>query len=149
MIGAGTGIAPYRGFLAERAAHAAAGTILGPALLLFGCRHPQADLLYGDELTELATAAQTQLACAFSRVPGLSRVYVQDRLRQLGDTVWPLLNDNALVYVCGSTHMSEGVRDALRDLHRERTGSDQAAADHWIAALNADGRYLVDVWASG
>ena len=148
MIGAGTGIAPYRGFLAERAAHAAAGTALGSSLLLFGCRHPQSDLLYGDELTELAAAAQTQLACAFSRVPGLPRVYVQDRLRQLGDTVWPLLNDNAVVYVCGSTHVAEGVRDALRDLHRERTGSGEVAAARWLAALNADGRYLVDVWAS-
>jgi cytochrome P450 / NADPH-cytochrome P450 reductase len=148
MIGAGTGIAPYRGFLAERAANAAAGAPLGPALLLFGCRHPQSDLLYGEELTELATAAQTQLACAFSRVPGLPRVYVQDRLRRLGDTVWSLLERNAVVYVCGSTHMADGVRDAVRDLHRERTGSDEATADQWLAALSADGRYLVDVWAS-
>ena len=73
---------------------------------------------------------------------------MQDRLRQLGDTVWPLLNDNAVVYVCGSTHVAEGVRGALRDLHRERSGSGEVAAARWLAALNADGRYLVDVWAS-
>jgi cytochrome P450/NADPH-cytochrome P450 reductase len=119
MIAAGTGIAPFRGFLAERAALRAAGTELGPAVLVFGCRHPQTDMLYGDELPELAEAANAQLACAFSRVPGLPRIYVQDRIRQLANTVWPLLQDGAAIYVCGSTHMAAGrARRACRPARR-------------------------------
>ena len=149
MIAAGTGIAPYRGFLAERAARAATGEQPGPGLLVFGCRHPQADLLYGDELAALANAAGIQLACAYSRVPDLPRVYVQDRLRELGEHVWPLLEDNAVIYVCGSTAMAGGVREALNDLHREHTGSDAGQAESWLAELGAQHRYLVDVWASG
>jgi cytochrome P450 / NADPH-cytochrome P450 reductase len=149
MIGSGTGIAPYRGFLAERAAQRSAGAELGDGVLLFGCRHPQTDLLYGNELAALADAARVQLACAFSRVPGLPRVYVQDRLRQLADTIWPLLDNGAPIYVCGSTHMADGVRTALADLHRDRTGGDQTAAENWLRQLAADDRYLVDVWASG
>ncbi len=148
MIAAGTGIAPFRGFLAERAALRAAGTELGPAVLVFGCRHPQTDMLYGDELPELAEAANAQLACAFSRVPGLPRIYVQDRIRQLANTVWPLLQDGAAIYVCGSTHMAAGVRAALVGLHGEQAGADAAASEAWLAALAADKRYLVDVWAS-
>src|SRR6266536_1350982 len=148
MIAAGTGIAPFRGFLAERAALRAAGTELGPAVLVFGCRHPQTDMLYGDELPELAEAANAQLACAFSRVPGLPRIYVQDRIRQLANTVWPLLQDGAAIYVCGSTHMAAGVRATLAGLHAEQAGADAAASEAWLAELAADKRYLVDVWAS-
>jgi cytochrome P450/NADPH-cytochrome P450 reductase len=149
MVASGTGIAPFRGFLAERAALRASGTELGPGVLIFGCRHPQTDLLYGDELAELAEAAQVSLVCAFSRVPGLPRVYVQDRLRRLGDTIWPLLESRGSVYVCGSTHMSAGVRAALIDLFRDRTSGDAAAGEAWLGLLAADRRYLVDVWASG
>lgn len=148
MIAAGTGIAPFRGFLAERAALRAAGAELGPAMLVFGCRHPQTDLLYGDELAELAEAANTQLACAFSRVPGLPKVYVQDRIRQMGDTVWPLL-DGGSVLVCGSTQMAAGVREELAALHHERTGGDPAASEAWLDELATENRYLVDVWATG
>jgi len=149
MVASGTGIAPFRGFLAERAAARATGTPVGEGLLLFGCRHPQVDLLYGDELTELAEAAGVQLACAYSRVPGLPKVYVQDRLRQLGDRVWSLLEDGASVLICGAAQMGDGVRAALVDLHRERTGGDAAAALAWLDDLVARNRYLVDVWASG
>nr|WP_277351820.1 cytochrome P450 [Antrihabitans stalactiti] len=148
MIAAGTGIAPFRGFLHERASQAAAGDQLGSALLLFGARHPQSDLLYADELTALAESANTQLAYAFSRVPGLPKIYVQDRLRQLGDALWTLIEADAVIYICGSTSMADGVRTALGDLHRERSGGDAAAADRWLAELSAGGRYLVDVWAS-
>ncbi len=149
MIASGTGLAPFRGFLAERAALRHAGTRVGPGVLLYGCRHPQTDLLYGAELTELAEAAQVRLACAFSRVPGLPRVYVQDRLRQLADTVWPLLVEDGALYVCGSTHMSAGVRAALIELHRDRAGGEDTDAEAWLGTLAAEKRYLVDVWASG
>lgn len=148
MIGAGTGIAPFRGFLQERAAMAGRGITLGPALLVFGCRHPQHDQLYADELRGYDRAGIVRLAGAYSRLPDEPRMYVQDRLAQLGDEVDSLLAGGAVVYVCGASTMSEGVRDALIDIHRTRAGITADEAEVWLKGLEADGRYLVDVWAS-
>jgi len=76
-------------------------------------------------------------------------VYVQDRLREMADTVWELLQDRATVFVCGSTRMADGVRGVLADLYQERTGSTAEAAEDWLRGLSEQHRYLVDVWASG
>src|SRR6185503_12120090 len=149
MIGSGTGMAPFRGFLQERMALKQTGARLGPALLVFGCRHPQSDQLYGDELAQLADAADVQLACAYSRVPGLPRVYVQDRLRQLGDQVMCLIDDGGVGYACGATAMADGVRDALIEMRTELRGEDPETAATWAQQLVTDGRWLVDVWATG
>jgi cytochrome P450/NADPH-cytochrome P450 reductase len=76
MIGPGTGLAPFRGFLQERAAREAKGATLGPAMLFFGCRHPDQDFLYADELKSLAADGITELFTAFSRADG-PKTYVQ------------------------------------------------------------------------
>jgi cytochrome P450/NADPH-cytochrome P450 reductase len=148
MLGAGTGIAPFRGFLQERAALRAGGSSLGRSLLLFGCRHPQHDDVYADELRALARASDTRLALAYSRLRDEPRMYVQDRLLQLADDVWELLDAGAVVYVCGATAMAEGVRSALRRLHERKAAQGPERAEAWLADLSRSGRYLVDVWAS-
>ena len=69
MIGAGTGLAPFRGFLQERAAQKARGESLAPSLLFFGCRNPEHDYLYADEMLEFEKTADVRVYPAFSRQP--------------------------------------------------------------------------------
>ena len=149
MIASGTGLAPFRGFLQDRAADREAGTELAPGLLFFGCRHPQSDELYLGEMEELAAAADVQLAHAYSRVPGLPRVYVQDRVRQLGEQVMGMLDKGGVVYVCGGASMAEGVRTTLVELRQQLRCACPEDAQEWMRRLAADRRWLVDVWASG
>ncbi|MEU0314132.1 cytochrome P450 [Nocardioides sp. NPDC006273] len=149
MIAAGTGLAPFRGFLQDRAEARRAGTDFAPSLLLFGCRHPQADELYQGELGQLAEAAGVQLACAYSRVPDLPRVYVQDRLRDMGGYVLDLLEQGAAIYVCGAAVVADGVRSTLVDLRSEMRKETAEDAEAWMKELTESRRWLVDVWASG
>jgi cytochrome P450 / NADPH-cytochrome P450 reductase len=149
MIGPGTGLAPFRGFLQERASDKAAGRAVGPSMLFFGCRHPAQDFLYADELERLAADGVTELHVAFSRRPGQRKTYVQDLLLEAGDAVWALIERGARVYVCGdASRMAPDVRRALCAIHGAKTGGGEAAASAWIDALADQQRYLVDVWAA-
>ncbi|MEU6724911.1 cytochrome P450 [Nonomuraea wenchangensis] len=141
LVGPGTGFAPLRGFLEERALSAAPGR----ALVFAGCRHPEHDLLYRDELAAWAGRPEVSVHTAYSAVAGHPYRYVQDALAAHGEEVWELLERGAHVYVCGDgLRMAPAVRQALLDLHRERTGEDGA---DWLAGLEADGRYQQDVFA--
>ena len=147
MIGPGTGLAPFRGFVRERAALKAQGRPLGPAMLFFGCRHPDQDFIYGGELKEHADAGVVDLHVAFSRLEGKKR-YVQDLLREQSESLWPLIGQGAMVYVCGDGgRMEPDVKRALIAIYRDQTGAGAAAGDSWMAGLVADGRYVLDVWA--
>jgi cytochrome P450/NADPH-cytochrome P450 reductase len=148
MIGPGTGLAPFRGFLQERDALRRGGTALGRALLFFGCRHPERDYLYRDELERYAAEGIVELHVAFSRL-GEQKTYVQHRIAEQADTVWELLEHDAVVYVCGDgSRMEPDVRAALAELYRQKTGADDAAASAWLDVLMAAKRYNLDVWGS-
>jgi cytochrome P450/NADPH-cytochrome P450 reductase len=147
MIGPGTGLAPFRGFLQERAARKAKGATLGPAMLFFGCRHPEQDFLYADELKALAASGITELFTAFSRADG-PKTYVQHSLAAQKDKVWPLIAQGAIIYVCGDGgRMEPDVKAALVAIHRDKTGADAAAAARWIEEMGTTNRYVLDVWA--
>jgi cytochrome P450/NADPH-cytochrome P450 reductase len=150
MIGPGTGIAPFRGFLQDRAAEQAKGKQLGKALLFFGCRHPDQDFLYKDELEAYAAQGVVTLYVAFSRLESCPKTYVQDEIRQHAEEVWELLQHDAMIYVCGDGgKMEPAVRQALIDIYQQHAGVSPQAAEQWLASLRENQRYLADVWASG
>jgi cytochrome P450/NADPH-cytochrome P450 reductase len=147
MIGPGTGLAPFRGFLRERAALKAQGKAIGDAILFFGCRHKEQDYIYAEELESYAKAGLTQLYVACSRM-GAKKIYVQDLIREHWREVWKLLDAGAKVYVCGDgSKMEPDVRRALGEMYRMQTRTDQAGAERWLADLTAQHRYVLDVWA--
>ena len=147
MIGPGTGLAPFRGFLQERAAMKAKGQSLGPSMLFFGCRHPEQDFLYAGELKGFADQGLTELHVAFSRAD-TPKSYVQDLIAAQKDKVWKLIEAGAIIYVCGDGgKMEPDVKRVLTTIYRERTGADEAAALQWIDAMGTQNRYVLDVWA--
>ena len=149
MIGPGTGLAPFRGFLQERAARKAGGAVLGPAMLFFGCRHPDQDFIYADELKSFAADGIAELHVAFSRGDG-PKTYVQDLIAAQQDRVWSLIEAGAITYVCGDGgKMEPGVKAALLAIYRGQTGADERAALRWIDDLGTQQRYVLDVWAGG
>lgn len=146
LIGPGTGIAPFRGFIEERAAQLAAGQAVTPVQLYFGCRHPQHDWLFHDDFARWAQAGVVALHTAFSVVPDAPR-YVQDLLWQRRAEVWSLLQAGATVYVCGDgRRMAPAVRQTLIDIAAEQGGMTADAASDWFAALMAAARYRQDVF---
>ena len=147
MVGAGTGMAPFRGFLQERADLKDRGAPIGQSILFFGCRDSATDFLYADELKAFEAAGVTELQVAFSREPDQPRTYVQQLIERERDHVWDLIAAGAVIYVCGNAStMAPGVRAALTDIYKAKTGGSDEAADEWLAGLRASDRYLEDIW---
>jgi cytochrome P450/NADPH-cytochrome P450 reductase len=148
MVGPGTGLAPFRGFLQERAALQKQGQPIGKALLFFGCRHPEQDFLYEQELQDFADQGITTLYVAFSRLPGQPKTYVQDQIHAHKAEVWQLLEHGAFFYICGdASQMAPDVRRAISEIYQEKTGKSEQEADQWINDMIAQQRYQVDVWS--
>lgn len=146
LIGPGTGIAPFRAFLEERAAQQAAGMTVAPCQLYYGCRHPEHDWLYRDEMLQWQRQGVAALHVAYSVVDGAAR-YVQDLLWAERAAVWARLEAGATIYVCGDgRHMAPAVRQTLMAIGVELGGMDEAGASDWFAGLVAQGRYRQDVF---
>ncbi len=147
MVGAGTGLAPFRGFLQERAALAEQGKATGESLLFFGCRNPDQDYIYADELRDLGKLCSTRVYPVFSRKPENGRKYVQHEVAARADEVWDLLERGAAVFVCGNANtIAPGVRAALTEIYRNKTGGSAADAQAWLDDLKAHDRFLEDIW---
>ena len=101
MVGLGTGAAPFRGFLQERAALKQQGVPVGESLLFFGCRDPLQDFLYKDEMRAFEAAGGTKLHTTFSREPGKPKTYVQQAIQAQSEDVWRLLQQGAVIFACG------------------------------------------------
>ncbi len=143
MIGPGTGIAPFRAFLQERAAVGAKGR----NWLFFGDQKRETDFLYRDEMEAyLASGVLTRLDLAFSRDQA-AKVYVQHRMTEAAAEVWAWLEAGAHVYVCGDARrMALDVDHALHEIVAGQGGmTPEAARDH-VKALSKAGRYQRDVY---
>lgn len=143
MIGPGTGIAPFRAFLQDRAARGAKGR----NWLFFGDQRSETDFLYRDEIEKYqADGLLTRLDLAFSRDQA-EKVYVQHRIRESAAELWSWLEDGAYVYVCGDARrMALDVDFALREIVAEQGGMSADAAKEYLKTLSQSGRYQRDVY---
>lgn len=146
MIGPGTGIAPFRGFLQERSALQQKGADLGPALLFFGCRSRMQDYIYAEELESFVRSnVLTKLFVAFSRDQS-TKDYVQHHLVKNSAEVWELLQSGH-VYVCGDAkHMAKDVQRALVAVVQTGLGCNESQAERYLMDMQHHGRYSRDVW---
>ncbi|MFP2957559.1 assimilatory sulfite reductase (NADPH) flavoprotein subunit [Myxococcus sp. 1LA] len=143
MIGPGTGVAPFRAFVQERAETGAKGR----NWLFFGEQHFRTQFLYQTEWQE-ALKKQTlhRLSLAFSR-DRAQKVYVQHRLREAGRDVYAWLEGGAHLYVCGDAQrMAPDVHAALVDVVSTHGGKSREDAHAWLEALREQRRYLRDVY---
>ncbi|KAH0846720.1 hypothetical protein AYO21_11576 [Fonsecaea monophora] len=170
LVGAGTGIAPLRALIHEKAMQ---DQVSGPTALFFGCRNARSDYFFRDEWTALQTkdhpTALLEVITAFSR-DQTSKVYVQDRMREHSRLVCQFLRDKAAtVIVCGSSgQMPKAVRQALVDAlvqqgksteNEDKAVSGQGMvpveeepiqteedAEKYLARLEKMGRYKQETW---
>jgi cytochrome P450/NADPH-cytochrome P450 reductase len=150
MAGAGTGLAPFRGFLQERAAQGERGDQLAPSLLFFGCRTSAHDDLYRDEMLEFEKTANVRIYTAYSQAPVDGRKYAQHEMLAHQDEIVELIDSGASIFVCGNARtLAPGVRAAFTQIHASRTGTTTAEAESWLAQLRAENRYLEDIWGVG
>jgi sulfite reductase (NADPH) flavoprotein alpha-component len=143
MCGPGTGIAPFRAFLQERAALGHRGR----TWLFFGDQNRQTDFLFEPELAAwLQDGTLGQLHTAFSR-DQKQKVYVQNRMIENAGDLWRWLQRGAHFYVCGdATRMARDVDAALRRIAMTEGRMDELQAKDWIVALARQGRYQRDVY---
>ena len=143
MIGPGTGIAPFRGFLHERRALGHKGR----NWLFFGERSAATDFLYCDEFKAMfADGHLARLDTAFSRDQE-HKVYVQDRMMQNSKLFWNWLQEGANVYVCGdASHMGKDVNATLLKIVEKEGGIPPRDAEEYVAALKEQHRYHRDLY---
>ncbi|MFJ3382076.1 sulfite reductase subunit alpha [Curtobacterium sp. NPDC090217] len=143
MVGPGTGIAPFRGFLHERAARGATGR----NWLFFGDQHRDTDFVYRDELTALQEqGVLTRMDLAFSRDQA-EKVYVQTRMREQSSELYAWLEDGATFTVCGdASRMAKDVETALLQVIATERGKGDDDAAEYLADLRRAKRYVRDVY---
>jgi sulfite reductase (NADPH) flavoprotein alpha-component len=143
MIGAGTGVAPYRAFMQEREARGASGK----SWLFFGERNFNSDFLYQTEWQGwLKDKVLSRMNVAFSR-DRAEKTYVQHRLREHSRDVYAWLEEGAHLYLCGdSAHLAPDVQATLGDIVAQEGGLSPEAAGDYLSNMQRDHRYQIDVY---
>lgn len=149
MICVGSGIAPFRAFIQERACRAKQGQKLAPAFLFFGCRSPTDDRIYGSELDQWEEAGIVAVRYAYSGLPGGE--HVQDILWDERETLVGMYRDEARFYLCGSVVLRNSVLAVARRIYMataEANGEEKGEDEYqnWLEKMNS-GRFAVDTFA--
>ncbi|OJE41947.1 NADPH--cytochrome reductase [Bacillus proteolyticus] len=148
MVGPGTGIAPFRGFLQARKSMKINGESLGEAHLYFGCRSPKEDYLYQEELGQTQKEGIVALHTAFSRMKDQPKIYVQHLIKQDAEKVINLLNQGAHLYICGDgREMAPDVENTLIKSYADIYNVSEPEARAWLQQLEENLYYSKDVWA--
>ncbi|MCY9061558.1 bifunctional P-450/NADPH--P450 reductase [Bacillus inaquosorum] len=147
MVGPGTGVAPFRGFLQARAALKREGKTLGEAHLYFGCRNDW-DFIYREELEQFEKDGIVTVHTAFSRKEGMPKTYVQHLMSDHAETLISILDRGGRLYVCGDgSKMAPDVEAALQKAYQSVHGTSEQEAQNWLKHLQDTGIYAKDVWS--
>jgi cytochrome P450 / NADPH-cytochrome P450 reductase len=145
LVSAGTGIAPFRGFLQERTLRAEKP---GATLFFFGCDHSEVDFLYRDELVALEERGLVEVFPAFFRQPEGEVSFVQHRVWQERERIYRSMKDGASFFVCGDGQkMAPAVRQTLAKIYQEAEGLGEKEGIARVNELERQGRYVADVFA--
>lgn len=154
MACAGTGVAPFHGFLQDRALRvAAAGGFEvakpAPAVLFFGCDHPDVDYLYRSELEEWEKQGLVRMRPAFTFAPEDGVMFVQHRIWKEREEIIELVTQGAIFFVCGDgQRMAPAVHETCRNIYVEATQKSTEEADAWMEEMErGKSRYVADVFA--
>ncbi|KAK4983283.1 hypothetical protein LTR66_008885 [Elasticomyces elasticus] len=149
MVGPGTGVAPFRAFVQERAQQAKKGENVGKTLLFFGCRRKEEDFIYEKEweVYKEAMGDNFELITAFSR-DGPNKVYVQHRMKEHAAEIDELLQQGAYIYVCGdAANMAREVNTIVGQIVAEQRGLPEAKGEQIVKAMRSSNQYQEDVWS--
>jgi len=143
MVGAGTGVAPYRSFIQQRNGD----HINGESWLFFGDQHKKSDFLYREDWEKFRQeGVLTELSLAFSRDQE-QKVYVQHRMLEKSKELYDWLQKGAYLYVCGDkTHMARDVHETLKNIVAAEGGLEPEKAEDFLKELKKQKRYQIDVY---
>lgn len=150
MIGPGTGVAPFVGFIHRRRAWQQKKATLGEAILFFGCRKRDEDHIYADLCAAaLQDGILSDLDVAYSREQ-TKKVYVQHHVANRARELWELIDKKgANIYICGDAkHMAKDVEEALVNMLQTHAQMSVQCAKEYLSKLETEDRFLKDVWSS-
>jgi len=148
MVGPGTGLAPFRGFIQDRKILKDKLGEVGEALFFFGCRHPEIDYIYKEELEEYHNNGTIELHTAFSRLTE-QKVYVQNLMleKEMANRIWKLLEKGACFYLCGDANrLVKDIQAAIVEICKEHGGMDEEEGKKYLKSIVGE-RYFADVWS--
>ncbi len=148
MIGPGTGVAPFRGFIRDRVKQAESGSTIGKSVLFYGSRTSEEDFLYKEEWPEYSKklGESFELITAFSRETS-KKVYVQHKLLERAKEILELIDAGAFIYVCGDAgKMARDVNNALIEIISEGKQLSKDQAHEIIRNFKTLNKYQEDVW---
>lgn len=149
MVGPGTGVAPFRAFVQERAHLAKKGENVGKTILFFGCRNRNEDFLYEKEWEQYKQdmGDKFEMVTAFSR-EGPNKVYVQHRMQEKSAEINQLLEQKALFFVCGDAHdMAREVNTLLGQIIANERGVSEQRGEEIVKSMRSSNTYQEDVWS--